>query len=84
MLANWCDCMACLDWHVRDGCAGTQVMQASFGGPVSSLFGRQLPLSVASPPDGCEALSNGAAVAGTVVLVQRGTCFFSQKVGARV
>ena len=69
---------------LRRWCAGAQVMQASFGGPVSSLFGRQLPLSVASPPDGCEALSNGAAVAGTVVLVQRGTCLFSQKVGARV
>ncbi|KAK9839424.1 hypothetical protein WJX81_001331 [Elliptochloris bilobata] len=56
-----------------------RVMQASFGGPVTSLFGRQLPLSVTSPADACGALSNAVAVAGTVALVQRGSCFFSQK-----
>ena len=55
-------------------------MQASFGGSVSALeSGKQLGLSVASPPDGCQPLGNAADVAGTVVLLQRGTCFFSIK-----
>jgi hypothetical protein len=55
-------------------------MQASFGRPISALFGRQYALSVAAPGDGCSALTNAAAVAGTVVLVLRGTCTFAVKV----
>lgn len=60
-----------------------QVMQASFGRPMSALFGRQYALSVTAPADGCSALSNAAAVAGTVVLVLRGTCTFAVKVQHR-
>ena len=55
-------------------------MQASFGNSIRSLFGQQLALSVAHPADGCAALDNQADVAGTVVLVLRGTCFFAVKV----
>ncbi len=58
-------------------------MQASFGGAVSSLFGRQLPLSAASPAGACAPLSNGVAVAGTVALVQRGGCLIAEKARAR-
>ena len=58
----------------------SQVMQASFGRPISALFGRQFALSVAAPADACAALSNSADVAGTVVLVLRGTCTFAVKV----
>ncbi len=57
-----------------------QVMQASFGGKVSSLFDRQLSLSVASPIDGCTSLQNQADVSGTVVIMARGNCYFSIKV----
>ena len=55
-------------------------MQAAFGGQVSSMYGRQFPLSVASPVEGCSMLQNSAEVAGTVVLIERGTCYFSTKV----
>ena len=55
-------------------------MQDSFGNSIRSLFGQQLALSVAHPADGCAALDNQADVAGTVVLVLRGTCFFAVKV----
>ena len=64
----------------RGGIACAQVMQASFGNSIRSLFGQQLALSVAHPADGCAALDNEADVAGTVVLVLRGTCFFAVKV----
>jgi len=59
------------------------VVQASFGGAVSSLFGRQLPLSEASPAGACAPLSNGVAVAGTVALVQRGGCLIAEKARVR-
>jgi hypothetical protein len=55
-------------------------MQASFGNSITGLFGQQYALSVARPPDGCVEFSNQADVAGTVVLVLRGTCFFTVKV----
>ena len=55
-------------------------MQASFGNSIQTLYGQQLALSVAHPADGCTALDNQADVAGTVVLVLRGTCFFAIKV----
>ena len=57
-------------------------MQATFGRPVSALFGRQYALSNAAPADACAALTNPADVAGTVVLVLRGTCTFAVKVPA--
>ncbi|BDA49389.1 probable c5a peptidase at N-terminal half [Coccomyxa sp. Obi] len=56
-----------------------RVMQASFGNSIQSLYGQQFALSVAHPADGCAALDNQADVAGTVVLVLRGTCFFTVK-----
>ena len=57
-----------------------QVMQASFGSSIRSLFGQQYTLSIASPSDGCKAFNNTGNVAGTVVLVLRGSCFFAVKV----
>lgn len=57
-----------------------QVMQAAFGGSVSSLYSQQLQLSVAQPSDGCSPLQNAADVNGTIVLIQRGTCYVSTKV----
>ena len=58
-----------------------QVMQASFGSSIKTLFGQQYTLSVASPADGCMALNNTGNVARTVVLVLRGSCYFAVKVG---
>ena len=58
-----------------------QVMQASFGSSIKTLFGQQYTLSVASPADGCMAFNNSGNVAGTVVLVLRGSCYFAVKVG---
>ena len=57
-----------------------QVMQAAFGGTVASLEGQQLLLSLASPLDGCSVIQNSGAVAGTAVLMSRGTCYLSTKV----
>ena len=58
-----------------------QVMQASFGSSIKTLFGQQYTLSVASPADGCKAFNNTGNVARTVVLVLRGSCYFAVKVG---
>ena len=59
----------------------SQVMQASFGSSIKTLFGQQFTLSVASPADGCKAFNNTGNVARTVVLVLRGSCYFAVKVG---
>ena len=56
-----------------------RVVQAAFGGRVAGLYGRRLPLSAAEPRDACAPLQNGAAVAGTVTVVARGTCTFATK-----
>ena len=58
-----------------------QVMQASFGSSIKTLFGQQYTLSVASPADGCKTFNNTGNVARTVVLVLRGSCYFAVKVG---
>ena len=58
-----------------------QVMQASFGSSIKTLFGQQYTLSVASPADGCKAFNNTGNVARTVVLVLRGSCYFAVKLG---
>jgi len=57
-----------------------QVMQASFGAPLSTLYGRRFALAVASPNDACSPLNNSTPVNGTIVLIQRGACFMSTKV----
>lgn len=57
-----------------------QIMQASFGSSIRSLFGQQYTLSIASPADGCKAFNNTGNVANTVVLVLRGSCYFAVKV----
>ncbi len=57
-----------------------QVMQASFGGALSSLYGRRFALAVASPVDACSPMNNSTPVNGTIVLIQRGACFMSIKV----
>lgn len=72
--------LACLQHKVSSVGIVVQVMQASFGGKVSSLFDRQLSPSVASPIDGCTSLQNQADVSGTVVIMARGNCYFSIKV----
>ena len=58
-----------------------QVMQASFGSSIKTLYGQQYTLSVASPADGCKTFNNTGNVARTVVLVLRGSCYFAVKVG---
>ncbi|PSC76615.1 Serine protease ABC transporter B family tagA isoform A [Micractinium conductrix] len=57
-----------------------RVMQATFGGSVSALANSQAyPLAVADPLEACTPLTNASALKGAIVLVQRGTCFFSEK-----
>ena len=48
------------------------------GGSSSSPNGARVVL--ASPPDACSGLQNAAAMNGTIALIQRGTCSFSDKV----
>lgn len=57
-----------------------QVMQASFGGQVKSLYNQQLAFSVSIPADACSPLSNGVSVSGSVAIIQRGNCTMSSKV----
>ncbi|MEM6795610.1 MAG: PA domain-containing protein [Acidobacteriota bacterium] len=66
--------------------AGTSDVQpAAFGPPVpgSGLSGTVVAATDgigASPTDGCEALTNGAAINGNIALIDRGTCNFTVKV----
>lgn len=57
-------------------------MQAAFGGSLASLYAQPLQLSLAQPLDGCGQLQNAAAVNGTLVLVQRGSCYLTTKAAA--
>jgi len=57
-----------------------RIVQAAFGGQVSSLWGRRLGLAVAEPREACVPLDNGAAATkGAVVIVARGTCSSATK-----
>lgn len=59
-----------------------KVFNSGFGTDFKKLT---LPLTAAAavPQDACSVLTNAAAVKGKVVLVDRGTCLFSVKVGLR-
>lgn len=57
-------------------------MQAAFGAPLTTLYSEQFVLSVASPADGCSPFTNAAGVNASVVIIQRGNCFMSTKVGS--
>lgn len=59
-----------------------RVVQAQFGGRLSSLYGRRLALAAALPPDACGNLDNAALVAGAVLIVARGGCTFADKAAA--
>ena len=68
-------------WLMTSSMLCLQVMQASFGSSIRTLFGQQYTLSIASPSDGCVAFNNTGNVARTVALVLRGSCYFAVKVG---
>lgn len=59
-----------------------RVMQAAFGASVGKLGSGSFRLSVASPLDACSPLNNTADLAGSVVLVERGSCYFGDKAAA--
>jgi len=59
-----------------------RVVQAQFGGKLSSLYGRRLPLAAADPPDACSPLTNAGAAVGAVVVAARGACAFAAKAGS--
>lgn len=62
-----------------------RVVQASFGGPMEPLLNKTYALAAANPYNGCKALvsANGTAASGsmanTFVLMQRGDCYFTDK-----
>lgn len=60
-----------------------KVLNSGFGTDFKKLT-TVLPAVAAVPQDACAALTNAAAVKGKVVLVDRGTCLFSVKVGLKV
>jgi len=53
-----------------------RVVQARFGGPMEPLLGKSYPLIPADPINGC---SGSNVAAGAFVLMQRGGCYFSEK-----
>jgi hypothetical protein len=57
---------------------------ADFGGDGASLSNKGLRVVRASPDVGCGALDGAAAgtYINTIVLVRRGSCYFSQKLAA--
>ena len=59
-----------------------RVVQAQFGGRLSSLYGKRLALAAASPPDACGNLDIAALVSGSVLIVARGGCTFAGKAAA--
>jgi hypothetical protein len=60
-----------------------KVLNSGFGTDFKKLT-TVLPAVAAVPQDACSALTNAAAVKGKVVLVDRGTCLFSVKVGLKL
>ena len=52
---------------------------AEFGPPVSAS-GLTADVSATVPADGCSAISNGGSVNGRIAFIDRGTCFFTEKV----
>jgi len=59
-----------------------RVVQAQFGGRLSSLYGKRLALAAASPPDACGNLDNAASVSGAALIAARGGCTFADKASA--
>ncbi|KAL6772119.1 hypothetical protein ACKKBG_A28990 [Auxenochlorella protothecoides x Auxenochlorella symbiontica] len=57
-----------------------KVLQGSFGDGLSTLGTTSYPLVAADPLLACEAMVNATAVAGAIVLVERGTCALASKV----
>ena len=56
---------------------------ANFGSPITTPFTAPILLAVdatAPTDDACSALTNGAAMAGKIALIRRGTCTFESKV----
>jgi hypothetical protein len=67
------------------GIAGSYVANTAAFGPQSySVTGNVVLVQDAagSPSDGCDAITNAAAIAGNIALVDRGTCTFVFKAGA--
>ncbi|KAK3276892.1 hypothetical protein CYMTET_15065 [Cymbomonas tetramitiformis] len=56
------------------------VLEADFGPSLEGVFGTRLYVVEGAPKDGCSALTNAASIAGNVVLLDRGTCYFTDKV----
>jgi len=58
-------------------------LQAGFGSAVSSAITGNLVLvddGTAAPTEGCNALTNGAAINGNIAVIERGSCNFTVKV----
>ncbi|GLI67662.1 hypothetical protein VaNZ11_011914 [Volvox africanus] len=55
------------------------VKATSFGDDMDKAGLSNAPLAMANPENACAALANAGAVSGTVLLVQRGGCYFTDK-----
>ncbi|KAK3272231.1 hypothetical protein CYMTET_19460 [Cymbomonas tetramitiformis] len=70
----------------RDEAAGAwqprvhKIIRADFGSEELMVDGDGWEAVVANPRDACTALGNSTEVKGKVVLIDRGTCFFAEKV----
>ncbi|HVF42471.1 MAG TPA: PA domain-containing protein [Pyrinomonadaceae bacterium] len=60
--------------------AGNYAVGTADFGPRPTTAGTTANVSATSPPDGCSALTNAAAVSGRIALIDRGTCNFTVKV----
>jgi Zn-dependent metalloprotease len=62
------------------GIAGSNPAQSAAFGPALNATGITNAVIVAAPLDGCTAITNGAAIAGKIAFMDRGTCNFTVKV----
>ncbi|MCH2128221.1 MAG: M36 family metallopeptidase [Pirellulaceae bacterium] len=69
-----------VDIHIPAGLAGTYAASPAVFGP--TLDGTEVSgqIVISSPVDGCSPLTNAAAINGNIALIERGTCFFVDKV----
>lgn len=56
-----------------------EAVEAAFSKPLADTGPVTKTVTYAEPANGCSALTNGAAISGTIALIDRGSCFFTTK-----
>jgi subtilisin family serine protease len=63
--------------------AGSYIsLEGAFTPSLQAVGPVEAPVVASEPADGCDTLSNGSALSGAIALIDRGSCFFSDKVRA--